>query len=245
MSGTTLKLGIGVLVVAGAVTAFIVQHQTEIKLRGENDSLREQVAQFQTDNESLSNHLAATKVAVPDGQQRELVSLRGEVGVLRQKLKDQGRLQEENRRLQARVAQGAAPVAPPAQIAPEDQFTLQSVHVQTAMKQVGLAMMIYAGDHQDQFPTNFTQITDELGGQTNFPGNIPLNAIEFVNMGQTSKQYPQMITLRQRDPIQRPDGTWERFYGLADGSVQTQVSNDGNFDAYEKQQQQFGPPPSQ
>ena len=42
------------------------------------------------------------------------------------------------------------------------------------------------------------------------------------------------VMLRERLPRQAPDGTWTRLYGLADGSVQTATSYDGNFDAWEK-----------
>ena len=43
-----------------------------------------------------------------------------------------------------------------------------------------------------------------------------------------------MVMLRERLARQAPDGTWTRLYGLADGSVQTATSYDGNFDAWEK-----------
>jgi RNA polymerase sigma factor (sigma-70 family) len=54
MTATKIKLGIGALIVAGATTAFIVQHQAEMKLRGQNESLTRQIAQLQTENENLS-----------------------------------------------------------------------------------------------------------------------------------------------------------------------------------------------
>jgi hypothetical protein len=54
-----------------------------------------------------------------------------------------------------------------------------------------------------------------------------------------------MLMLREITPRQAPDGKWERVYGLADGSVQKITSNDGNFDNWEKQQQQYIPPPNQ
>ncbi|MGH7952752.1 MAG: RNA polymerase sigma factor [Limisphaerales bacterium] len=63
MTATKLKLGISALVVAGAATAIVVQHQTQNKLRAENESLRQQITQLQSDNESLSRRVAQAKPA--------------------------------------------------------------------------------------------------------------------------------------------------------------------------------------
>jgi RNA polymerase sigma factor (sigma-70 family) len=63
MTATKLKLGISALVVAGAATTFVVQHQAQEKLRAENESLTQQIAQLQSDNESLSKRVARVKPA--------------------------------------------------------------------------------------------------------------------------------------------------------------------------------------
>jgi RNA polymerase sigma factor (sigma-70 family) len=52
MTATQLKLGISALVVAGAATMFIHQQQTQTKLRAENVSLAQQVANLEADNQS-------------------------------------------------------------------------------------------------------------------------------------------------------------------------------------------------
>ncbi len=89
MSLTQLKLGVTALVIAGATTVLVVQHQTQEKLRVENESLRQQIAQLQTDNESFSNRLAvaANSKSLSDEQFNELLKLRGEVTRLRQQQK--------------------------------------------------------------------------------------------------------------------------------------------------------------
>ena len=73
----------------------------------------------------------------------------------------------------------------------------------------------------------------ELGSM---PTNL-LNGIEFVNVGIVEdRKYPQMVAFRERVPRHSLDGNmWHRIYGLADGSVQTAKSADGNFDSWEKQ----------
>ncbi len=59
MSMTKLQaLTIGAIVVTGLVTPWVLQHQSQVKLRQENDSLRQQTAQLRSDNDSLSNRLA-------------------------------------------------------------------------------------------------------------------------------------------------------------------------------------------
>ena len=87
---TKLKLAFGAIVVAGAVTAFVVLQQNQIKLRGENESLRHQIAQLQADHASLSNRIATTGEAskLPAEQFNELLKLRGEVGVFRRQLNE-------------------------------------------------------------------------------------------------------------------------------------------------------------
>jgi RNA polymerase sigma factor (sigma-70 family) len=85
MTATKLKLGISALVVAGAATALVVQHQAQEKLREANESLAQEIAQLQTDNEILSNRLAAIgdSKSLSDAEFNELLKLRGEVGRLR------------------------------------------------------------------------------------------------------------------------------------------------------------------
>ncbi len=62
---TTTKLGLGVatLVIAGAATTLVIQHQTQTKLREENQSLHQQIAQLEADNASLSDRFARAKKA--------------------------------------------------------------------------------------------------------------------------------------------------------------------------------------
>jgi hypothetical protein len=235
------KLGLILLLVV-AVAIIIFQYQTETALRAEIEMLHQQIAQSQTDNESLSNRLAAaadTK-SLPDEQLNELLKLRGEVGMLRNQITESGKLREENRRLQSQVK--AEPNSRD-QISPQEQFELHRIDMVNAMKELGLAMRIYAGDHNNQYATNFDQLKNELGGVTNFDGNISLNDIQFVNAGVVDDTTPQMIIFSERVPQQQsPNGSWAHIYGLADGSVQTIFGDEQTFEEYEKQ---HSPQPNQ
>src|ERR1035441_5533667 len=103
MTATKLKLGLAALVVAGGATAFVLQQQAQKKLRGENAALQQQIAQLQTDNQSLSNSLATIgdSKKLADDQFTELLKLRGEVGVLRN---EENNLNQDNEALKRRLA---------------------------------------------------------------------------------------------------------------------------------------------
>ena len=242
MTATKLKLAFSAIAVAGAATALVVQHQTQNTLRDENQSLQQQIAQLKTDNANFSNQLAnvGDSKKLSDDQFNELLKLRGEVGVLRRQAGEATQLRDRIQQIRSEAATNQNQLV---QLSPTDQFDLQRIHTQNAMKYVGLAMRIYAGDHNGEYPTNFVQMKSELDGSA-YPTNISLDTFEFINAGSVNEKYPQMIELRERIPRQSPGGHWEREYGLADGSVQTAYSDDGNFDAWEKANT-YSPPPNQ
>ncbi|MGO9000907.1 MAG: RNA polymerase sigma factor [Limisphaerales bacterium] len=95
MTMTKLKLGLSALVIAGMTTALVVQHQTQIKLRAENESLRQQMTQLQTDNESLSKRLATVgdSKSLSDDQMNELLRLRAEASAHRRQNENHGQAQ--------------------------------------------------------------------------------------------------------------------------------------------------------
>ncbi|MEO8427822.1 MAG: hypothetical protein ABI651_12000 [Verrucomicrobiota bacterium] len=90
MSTTKLKFGLAALVIAGTATILVVQRQSQISLREENESLRQQIAEIKTDNEGLANSVVQARAAssLRSNQLRELLRLRGEVGVLRRQQRE-------------------------------------------------------------------------------------------------------------------------------------------------------------
>src|SRR6202453_1758295 len=243
MTATQIKLGLSALVVAGAATAFVIQHQIQSRLLAENQSLRQQLAQSQSDDEDLSNRLAdaGDTKKLSDEQFNELLRLRGEVGRLRNQVGQVEKLQNDNQQLQAELA--SAPTQP-AQLAPEDQYQLHQMHMTSAMKQVALAIRIYEGDNNMQAPTNLDQLARYLAPNTNGfsftytvgnPDFIGMDNFELMNVGMVNINLPYTLEIRERTPHQNLNGEWERIYAFADGSVQTINSSDGNFDAFERQ----------
>ncbi len=244
MTATKLKLGISALVVAGATTAFVVQHQAQENLRTQNESLTQQLTQLKTDNESLSNRLAAagdTK-SLSDVKLNELMKLRGEVGVLRRQVGALGKLQEQNQQLRNEVM---AAHQEPVQLPTQGQYEWHQTNTMNAAKLVLLGMLLFSGDNHDQFPTNFSQISDLTKGMTNQTGGIGTGGFEFLNAGlAASNQNANRTILRERIPFRTTVGKWARIYGFGDGHVEEQISEDGNFDAFE-QKYMVSPPPNQ
>jgi RNA polymerase sigma factor (sigma-70 family) len=234
MIATKLKLALGAVAVAGTAAAFVHQQHVQTQLRAQNESLQGQVAQLQTDNENYSNRLAETggDQKLSDDQFNELLRLRGEVGMLRQQTNELAKLQDENQQLQQAATQLQTSNDRMAFGDSVAKFKANETQMVNTMKQVCLADRIWAGDNNNQYATNFDQMTNELAGLYSSP---LLDDIEFVNAGiANAEQYPYMITFRERSPRQSPDGTWYRIYGLADGSVHTAASSNENFDAYER-----------
>jgi RNA polymerase sigma factor (sigma-70 family) len=237
-----LKLIFSALVVASAATALVMQHQAQTKLAGENESLRQQISQLQTDNEGLSNRVvriskaSPTPVSAPNNQNAELLKLRGEVGVLHQQM------DEANQKAKTAEQEVAAVLS--AQV----KFTASESKTINAMKLLGLDVFLYAGDNNGQLPTNSLYKLAEANDQTNLLKDIP--AIEYINANIVTLDpkgkfdHPNLVIMLERIARQSPDGTWHRLYGFADGSVQTAISQDGNFDAWEKANT-YTPPLSQ
>jgi RNA polymerase sigma factor (sigma-70 family) len=55
---------IGAIVVAGVLTPLVIEHQAQVRLREENQSLHQQVAQLEADNKNLSSRIIQVKSAL-------------------------------------------------------------------------------------------------------------------------------------------------------------------------------------
>ena len=206
MSKTKLQLSLATIIVVGLIATVAIQHQTESKMRAENQALRQQVAGLAADNEKLSN--LHRQVSVPSAlagdQFRELLRLRGEVGRLRQQTNFVGAVREENRHLHA----GLETVKN--QLAEADAPALRRENIINAANQIGTAFKIYANDNNHQLPSNFGQISNELGGLTNFGGGVTLDSFQMVNAGNVNGLMSNSIATRELISRQSTDGGWDR-----------------------------------
>ena len=95
MTLAKLAIGISGAILVGALAVFLFrEEQSQSRLRDENQALQSQIRQLDrlvVENQSLSNQLLEAKSArekLPGEQFRELLKLRGEVGVLRRQNAD-------------------------------------------------------------------------------------------------------------------------------------------------------------
>jgi RNA polymerase sigma factor (sigma-70 family) len=163
---TKAKLAIvGALLAAALATPVVVQHQTQVRLRDENVSLRQQVeqlGQLRAENERLSELAGQSTNEQPlaENEMRELLRLRGEVGRLRQENVEMGRLREQVRLTEPAASASSsdtlveylgAAVAPPANL--ELAYTKDGLlnAVQLAARNAGISLKQVQAD-DSEFP---------------------------------------------------------------------------------------------
>ncbi len=116
MNMSKAKLCIIIAIMAGMVGFLVIQHLARVRLGEENRALRDQMARLQTENERLVTHaVQAERVpSLSSDRLRELLRLRGEVGLLRRQQR------ELERALAAAQSRGAGvPREPALSVAPQ------------------------------------------------------------------------------------------------------------------------------
>jgi hypothetical protein len=227
---------VGVLVIAGMAAFLVFQHQSLLALRQENEALRQQAdqsAQLSAENARLSNSATQANNSLAEEQQRELLRLRGEVGVLRAQTKELENLKKENQRLQAFVPHpsGGAPdqEADPA----KEQFRQAAVAKMHDARSLTLGLLLYNNDYTNQFVTRLDQLapyldTNQLSGSNEFELVYSGFLRDLTNPART-------IVIQEKQAWQGPDGSMFKAYGFADGHSEVHKSQDGSFDAWEKE----------
>jgi RNA polymerase sigma factor (sigma-70 family) len=215
---------IAITVTAGS--ALLWQRSELHRAELEAAALREQAAQAPA--QAAPDAIDPNELARLRAEHDELLKLRGEFGLLASQYA--GATQ--------RLARAALPR--PAAIAPARAAAVQQVDVKAAteesmpviqlMKQLGLACRIFANDNNTLYPTNFSQLTNQV-----LPPGETLDMYEFLpHAASLDVRQPGLILLRERAPRQVSSGGFVRIYTMADGSVQTITSVEGNFDSFEQ-----------
>jgi len=220
MANTKLKPGLIALVITGAVTALVLQHQSQTRLRGENESFRRQIIQLETEQENLARQAAQAKqTAAPvNAVSNELLRLRSEAGRLRELTNELGRFRQENRKL---LAQAAMDPETTNQVSAEDRFILRQTHAVDAMTTLLQAVKEYAAKHDGQYPETFDQLiaSGDLKA-TNFAGHLGLDDFELVKDGWaipgSGPDGGRPVVLRLRVPIPRPGAQSGMILGTID-----------------------------
>lgn len=233
MTMSKFKVGLGVIIVAGAAIMMFLQYQTQQQLRGDNESLRQQIAQLKADNENAANPSATSNNSLSNDQLSELLKLRGEVTALRNQTNQLAKLQDQNQQLREAIT-AAAQERPRATSPEAEQQKAFGILEMNTSKQLVLGMIIYADEHQDQFPTNFDQ-TMPYFKDSEFATNR--NRFEMVYTGSSSAiaNPSSAIVLREIQPW-TASGHWMRTYSFADGHSEVHRADpNGSFDEWEQQ----------
>jgi RNA polymerase sigma factor (sigma-70 family) len=228
---TKLKaLSFGAIIIAGVTTPLVIHYQAQARLH-DTDLLvqqqNDQLAQLAAENARLSNLVAqANDSAAPD-QSKELLKLRGEVGVLKGQLAAAAHLQERTKR----SAQAKSEVDPAEQ---QKQISIAKMGYTQGWMQ---ALLQYAGQNQGLFPTNFDQAVSFLPDQVKGETNLAPDQFEIVYQGSMNEitNPAAIIVIREKEAWQTADGGWVRDYSFADGHSEIHKAADGNFQNWEAQ----------
>jgi hypothetical protein len=239
------KLHTGIISVLAAVVVTLplaMQHHARVQLRQCDEMLRQQsdqLSQLNAETERLSNQLALAKSAqgLSKSEMNDLLRLRAQVGDLKKQLAN---AQAQSARQTTAPADQQASNSSPDQ-GGDEQKQLAIAKMNNA-RQWLLTFILYAGDHQGQFPHDFEHA---LSGLSRDPGLSQdakdgmlqaTNNFEMVYQGSVNAitNASQTIVLREIQPA--PAGTgWTKTYGFADGHVEIHRFADSNFQDWESQ----------
>ena len=229
------KLTLGIVGGAALVATLAWQHHHLSRLADENAALRaEKGPTAAPDPTGADAGRGDSKILNQlREQQDELLRLRGELAQLRRAT------QEAGNRPAGSPKAGAAPKVESEDLAQAMQLA-DAVAIRTvnAQKHLSLALQVYANEHHGQLPSTLEELMPLLGDVLDREGavaGVPLELFEFhVHARDVRLSEPGMILLREKQARQLPDGTWERIYSLADGSVHRIQRPDGDFSGFEQ-----------
>ena len=220
---------------AGLAAAVILEFVSNARLREENRLLSEQVAQLNQTRGDIEQSLKpqpSPPQPLAEEQSRELLRLRGEVGVLRRRL-------AEVRKAGERSEQG--PQSQPQSDTLEQQRQMAMARLRYPRDWM-LALIQYADQNQGQCPTSFDQVAPFLSDQAKRETNFAPDQFEIVYQGSLSDltNRQNIIVIRQKEAEQSAGGGggWIRAYGFADGHSEVHRATDGNFGPLEEQHRQ-------
>jgi hypothetical protein len=237
MTESSHKTALIIAVIAGSVAVPLAIHYYGwLRLR-ERDALLQQRTQeleslAETNARLIRVAAQAKSHLLTEEQLRELMRLRGEAGELRRQLNDLQGLREENRLLQSRptVTQNQQSLKSHAEL--DEELSAQTISaLKSISHELQAAMQGFARDHTNQTPSYFSQLMDYFpssGGRM-----VGLHLFEFVR--EPGPEPSDSLILREVGLRENPDGKWRRCYAFADGRIVEVISDDGEFDGWEKE----------
>jgi hypothetical protein len=143
-----------------------VQSNTLAELERGNNDLRAAKTKLEAARtENPANQEAVIENQGLEGLRKdnaELLKLRAEVGRLQAQLQDGPKLRAENAQIKAAIAANQAAADLDADALAKAKARAERIACVNNLKQIGLAMRIWANDHNDISPANFICMTNEL-----------------------------------------------------------------------------------
>lgn len=245
MKAILVFLSLG-LVASGSFN--VVLWQRLAKQRAETEALQASAAEaeaLRAEVEGIKRSTAAQLASAEEGK-REVARLRNETAQLRKQLKEaeaqRARLVAEAAAARARPeAAGHSDQNLPSDLSPEEMRVAElaklspeqlavlradanSTRCISNMKQIGLALRMWANDHKDVFPPDLLSVTNELGSPKILVCPSSPNPIQVTNWNQVTAATISYQFLNpngnEQDP-QKPLTTCpiHGHMGLSDGSV--------------------------
>jgi hypothetical protein len=229
-------VSIASIAIVGLAVSLLIQHRSRIKFLEKEALLQErdgQLTALSSENTRLSNSVAHAENATRDDHVTELSKLRSKAETLKKQTNDLGRQIEEKSKPQS---SGAVPAEQPHPPEYWEQLHQMAGAKGTDARNLASAMIQYASDHQNQFPTNLDQMVSYLSKANLAPSGT--NQFEIVFHGSLDSLHGvsmgAVALIRDQQTFQGPDGKIMRVYGMATG-VGEIVGSDDNFATWESQ----------
>jgi len=209
-------------------------------LRNQMSDMRQQqvqdIAQLNGQLNDASNRVLvlARQDSKISGDANELLALRNEVGRLRAQSNELARLRQENREM---VEGLNKMMQHPEQNPLRDPNFLVAIQQSEQAKKIGLYLIISASDHQNRFPSNFSELTPYMTNQNEV---LPFDSFDYLAAGcnlTAIKKPAETILMRGKQITTVPDGNNSRrtkTYVYADGHANMLAEPAEGFDAWEQ-----------
>lgn len=196
--GVTAAACVALLILMGAYHHAKI-HEKDEALLVQTD----RIAQLEAEIERLSNLVVAAKSSAPPAGEpsRELLRLRGEVGMLRHQTSELSGLRKENIALSQAAAESETN-----RVSAEDQLIVRQSHAVDATTALLQAIKTFATNHNGQYPANLEQLVTagDLKAMK-LAGNLGPSDFEF-SQGLGADPQGNRTILRLRVPIAKPGG---------------------------------------
>lgn len=239
---TKLKMAtLGTVLVVAVATPVLIQHRSQTQLQNENQLLHQEIEGAAAENVRLSNwvHQAERAQTLSEEQRRELLKLRGEVGILKRQLTEIAKtpVQPPSMTAPANSLQTETPMDPAEE---ERQKTLRRQQLIAKMgyaKNWMLAFREYAQKNQGQLPDRFDLAASLLPERAQDETLLATNQFEIVFQGDVNRltNVQSIVVLRESQSQPYPSGGFARTYGFADGHSEVRKEEVDDFSAWEAQ----------